>query len=374
MSVEEVSEHTSIPPSDLMKMENGLLEPTGDQILILSDIYNEPFQYFITHQKSATLERATDLYRMHGDQFSPSDRKQIQEFLLLCRLEHELEAMMGGRPRTRNYVPTPDKKYRKGHGQENAEKLRRDFGLGTSPIANAFHLARELGCHIFRRKLGNSKISGVFMRHPEIGQCILVNYDEDIYRQKFSALHELGHALFDTDYKVNLTFKEDLVSGLKSRGADDKYYREVRANTFAGRLLIPPSAISDISLGSSPEEKADTILKVCLHYKVNYDVGLISFKDAGRIDDAEFQALRQKRKVAMASKVDPEIEGEPGLVKQRRYYILERGLSPDYVKTCFEAYHRKLISIGKLADTLRVSIPQIPPIAAAYGEQIWSET
>jgi Zn-dependent peptidase ImmA (M78 family)/transcriptional regulator with XRE-family HTH domain len=374
ISLDEVFARTNIPVSDLANMEGGFLEPTGDQILILSDIYNEPFQYFISYQKSATLERATDLYRMHGDKFTPSDRRQMQEFLLLCRFEHELESMMGGRPRTHEYKSTPDKKYKKGHGQENAEGVRRELNLADMPVENAFHLVRQLGCHVFRRRLGNSAISGVFIRHPEIGRCILLNYDEDVYRQKFSALHELGHAILDVDYDVNLTLNEDLASSETGRDWDDRGLREVRANSFAGRLLVPQNVVRQSRLGESLSEKANDILEVCLRYKVNYDVGLRAFKDAKRITDAEFQSLRQKHRIPKASKKDPELEGETALVQQRRYYILERGLSPDYVKTCFEAYHRNLISIGKLADVLRAGIDEVTSIALVYGEQLWGQT
>ncbi|WP_163865072.1 helix-turn-helix domain-containing protein [Myxococcus eversor] len=373
LSLDEVAKRANIDIADLRKMEAGLLEPTGDQILILSDIYNEPFQYFITHQKSATVETTTELYRMHGDQFKPSDRAQIQEFLLLCRYEQDLETMMDGRPRVQEYKPTPDEKYKKGHGHKNARNLRNKLKIANAPIDNVFHLVRSLGCHIFRRKLGNSSISGIFIRHPTIGRCILLNYDEDIYRQKFSALHELGHAILDTDYKTNLTFKTDLTSSHKGPLHDSHNLREVRANAFAGRLLVPVEAIQDINIGATIPEKATTTLKICLHYKVNYDVGLIALKEAGKISESDHQALRGTYKIGKEAKIDPEIENEPTQIQQRRHYILDRGLSPDYVKTCFEAYHRRLISIGKLSETLRARIDELMPIATAYGEQLWSD-
>ena len=369
LPLEEVASRTGIELAFLERMEAGSVEPTGDQILILSDIYNEPFLYFITYEKSPAIERATELYRMHGDQFSASDRRYVQEFLHLCRMEHEFETMLGGRPRTREYLPTAEKRYKKGHGYENAERLRIQLRLGMGPVDNAFHLVRQLGCHVFRRKLGNSSISGIFIRHPDIGKCILVNYDEDIYRQKFSVLHELCHALLDGDFQVNVTFKNDLESG--DRVDERDAWREWRANAFAGRLLIPLQVIQAVQLGSSLDEKADAILKVCTAYKANFDVGLIAFRDAKRISQPEYKSLIKKRKIGREAKVDPEIEGEPALVQNRRRYILERGLSPAYVSTCFEAYRQGLISIGKLADALLSRVDELDLISTTYGERLW---
>jgi len=97
---------------------------------------------------------------------------------------------------------------------------------------------------------------------------------------------------------------------------------------------------------------------------------LITFLDAKRISRPDYESLLKKRKVGKESKVDPEIEGEPALVQDRRRYILERGLSPAYVSTCFEAYRQRLISIGKLADALLSRVDELELISTAYGERL----
>jgi Zn-dependent peptidase ImmA (M78 family) len=95
---------------------------------------------------------------------------------------------------------------------------------------------RQLGCHIFRRELGNSNISGFFIQHPVAANCLLINYSEDVYRQRFSAAHEMAHALLDDDEEVVVSFHKSSTVDL----------REVRANTFASRYLIPPEFLRQI--------------------------------------------------------------------------------------------------------------------------------
>jgi hypothetical protein len=85
---------------------------------------------------------------------------------------------------------------------------------------------RSIGIHVFRRRFDNSSISGVYVKHPVAGSCVLVNYSEDIYRQRFTAAHQAAHAISDQDEEVIVSFvlaNNDL--------------REVRANTFAPSFL-----------------------------------------------------------------------------------------------------------------------------------------
>ena len=80
------------------------------------------------------------------------------------------------------------------------------YSIGDGPIEDPFHLARKLGCHVFRRQLDTSSVSGVMLRHDDFGPCILVNYLEGYFRQNFSVAHELCHALLDDDHTVTVSF------------------------------------------------------------------------------------------------------------------------------------------------------------------------
>ena len=85
MTIGDAARRTGIDSARLDAIENGRTEPTGDEILIIADAYCEPVEYFIMNERSPSIEKATDLYRMYGDTFSSQDRRSIQEFLMLCR-------------------------------------------------------------------------------------------------------------------------------------------------------------------------------------------------------------------------------------------------------------------------------------------------
>ena len=216
-SVEEVSKATGLSASRLAGMESGDIRPNGDEILILADHWNCDFQSLLSDEGGALFKDTEILYRKHGSEFSKEDRRAVREFLYLCETESFLLEELGKKANPFSFTPTGT--YRKGHGEQGAFALRRFLGYenadGPGGVArNIYSDFRKLGVHVFRRKLKNSNISGLFIAHPGAGLCLLVNYSEDVYRQRFTAAHEMAHAIFDSDQEVVVSFRsagEDLV-------------------------------------------------------------------------------------------------------------------------------------------------------------------
>src|SRR5262249_35847194 len=147
--------------------------------------------------------------------------------------------------------------------------------------------------HVFRRQLGNSNISGLFILHPVAGKCVLVNYDEDVYRQRFTGAHEGGHAIFDGSEQI-------VVSFATSKGD----LREIRANTFAANLLLPPSLLSAI-----PDARRWDVQKAvdyAARFKVSTSALAVALKENALIDDSTLEMIRGV-KVPRAAKEDPEL-------------------------------------------------------------------
>lgn len=83
----------------------------------------------------------------------------------------------------------------------------------TSVPVDVERLARAEGFTIERRPLGDDD-------GEVVGQCIRVNSDHSLVRQRFTIAHEVGHFVMHT-----------------SHGTDD--HSERQAEVFAGALLIP---------------------------------------------------------------------------------------------------------------------------------------
>jgi len=366
LSLAELSSNTGIPEARLQSIEQGKIEPTGDEILIVSDYYKCDYRFFVSNERIPTFDRIETLYRKHGEAFSKEDRWSIQEFLFLCESEEFCFKELGKQPRdTFNFKPTGT--YFKGHGKNAAENFRKWLGykVTQSTREDIYEDFRSTGVHVFRRRLVNSNISGLFINHPIAGKCVLVNFVEDLYRQRFTAAHEFGHSVLDAqenEFIVSFTKweKNDLV--------------EIRANSFASHYLIPSSVIQNRLSIESAQWTRELIIQVASKLSVNTMTLLIRLKDEGIISVFEFDAL-QKSKIPVSEKTDPEVSGDfTKRIASSRKELLEKGLSAHYVKLCHEAYEKGKISAGRLSEMLLTSETGLPTLLDLFRLKLVHDT
>lgn len=356
LSISEVIASTGI--ENLEKIEQGKDTPTGDDLLILSDFYNEDYMFFLFDEHKSAHEGISILYRKFGSEFSKEDRRAIQEFIYLCECEQFLYEELEKKFIKFDYMPQGT--FFKAHGKDAAKKLREHIGLSPKDIIpNIFDTFRTLGIHIFRRKLVNSTISGLYIKHPYAGDCILVNYNEDVYRQNFTLTHEVAHAIFDNNEMSNLSKNNDLPN------SNPDYLKEVRANTFASEFLITKELIETANV---KEWNETTLVYFANHFNVNVLPLLISLKEYGFIDESKFSELR-KTYIAN-SKNDAEFVNLTGKQAERKRTALERGLSKYYIDMCCKAYQDGIISQGRLAEMLFLHQLELSEFLKLYNQNL----
>lgn len=356
-SLGDVASSTGIDSQRLESVEKGLIEPTGDEVLILADYYRCDFKHFISNERVAPFEQTETLYRAHGDDFTKDDRRAIQDFLYLCETEAFLMKEIGIISKDFKYEPIGS--YFKGHGADAAARFRRSIGHSAHQVSRDIYAEfRSYGVHVFRRRLGNSNISGVFMMHPVAGKCALINLSEDVYRQRFSAAHEMAHAIFDHAKGPSVSY--DLKQGID--------LLEVRANSFASNYLMPPAFLARLP---DPSKWSDSdITDWANKLRVSCHALSIALKEAKLIDDATADHIRGKR-VSREAKIDPELhETLNASQRERKSTLIELGLSDFYVGLCFDAFSNGIISIGRLAEALLSSQAELGEIADIYGRSL----
>lgn len=353
LDIAEVSERTGIPIERMQTYELGKAVPSGDEILILADFYKCDYHFFISNEKVGPFDETDLLFRRYGTEFRKEDRWAVQEFLFLCTCEHYLMGQLG-RLRKLPSVEVSAKKNRP-QAQEAAAQVRTLLGYGNRDLhRNVFNDVRELGIHIFRRRLGNSNISGLTIHTPNSGVCILINYDQDLYRQRFSAAHEACHALLDAGEEVMVSLK----------GGNTNL--EVRANYFASYLLIPPEILAAIPSNWSDVEVARWANELQVSTQA---LAIALVRD--RMITPEQKALLKKVKVPREIKRDPELPKDLGhLAHDRKKHFLEKGLSSQYVGLCFDAYDEGHVSAARVAEMLLTDIAELRDLAALFGRKM----
>lgn len=315
VGLEEVANATGLPRERVEVLMAGRCEPSGDEVLILADYFKCDFKFFISNERLAPFEQTESLFRKHGDILSKEDRWAIQEFLFLCECQKFLLDNTDGPSEKAPFTFSKSGKYYKEHGHDAASALRRHLGYDQHAVPrDVFCDFRRIGIHVFRRRLAQSLISGLFVRHPVAGPCALVNYSEDIYRQRFSAAHEAAHALLDDGDDFSVSFSR----------WDSKDLSEVRANAFASHFLMPPEFLTRIPVqGRWSEEQ---FLHWSQELRVNPEPFAYALKDAGLIEDQQVERFRGL-KIPRHEKIDPEIpQNLTARNRERRKHLLEKGL------------------------------------------------
>ncbi len=358
LGVQAVSEATGIAVERIAIVETGESPATGDEVLILANYYRHDFRDFLDDKRPAPFEKTDILFRRHGDAFTAEDRRAVQEFLYLCEIEATLEALLSI-PK-QSFSSAPSGTYYKAHGEVAARELRAILGYASNEIPrDVVADFRRIGVHIFRRRLVNSDISGLYLEHPIAGHCVLVNYDEDLYRQRFSASHEAAHVIFDSSESVMVSFRRD------SSRYDSNDLHEVRANRFASCYLMPLDQLPRV-----PEWTPDRAIEWAQKLRVSTMALSFALREAGIVDESTAATIRSVR-VPSTEKIDPEAPATlTDLQQARRIALLKRGLSDYFVGLCFDAHQQGKISAGRLAEALLADHVELRDISSLFGRSL----
>lgn len=363
----EIEAATGISSDRLALLEAGHSSPTGDEVLILADYFKREFTWLIEDESPDPDENVTLLLRSEHRRLSPGDRRAIAEFIHLCKSQALLEELLEIRHQRPEYSYFPPQNRRiwrlhKVQGADCARGFRQWHNLPPNAvIQDIFSWLRDTGMRVFRRSLGpDSHISGLFVRHPEAGRCILINYSEDVYRQRFSAAHEAGHALMDHDKRYNVSAETD-------QNSDNLI--EIRANAFASNFLMPPELLQRLG---SPDEwrRPEKIIEVASRLFVSVPALLSALRRDNLIDEATRNDLR-RRQLRLPARQEPELRGDlSNRDRERKQRLLSTGLHSSYVHQGLEAHRRGLISLAKLADMLLVEPNDVSDLAELFGTQL----
>lgn len=352
----EIADALGVGQETISKLEMGTLDPIpGDYILVIARLLKTDFRYFISSDLDDVEAETRKLFRKLAAP-SPSDFLAIRRFVSFCMSEKDLEALLS--MKRQEDIPTyrtgrTSPRLHKDQGRDAAQQERKRLGLGNRPIRNIFETLRSQGIHLFRHSLKDRNLNGVTIQHPQAGVCVLINYDDDLYRQFFSAAHEYCHVLADRGV---LATEGSVVS---YRGRHDLV--EVRANNFAAEFLLPTGVFAELKRPKDLDELSSFVRTIALDYGVNTETVAIKLKELGWITDktlASFQAVRPAV-IRRTEKTDPDIP--PNLTPkqiERRVNAIREGISSYYLELLRRALTEDLITFGRFAEMLDMTTEQ----------------
>ena len=155
---------------------------------------------------------------------------------------------------------------------EKARKVREEWSLGTDAIANVQDILEARGIKVITTDApeGFDGVSGIVNNKDMV--IVLNGKCKHVERRRFTAMHELGHLLYDRLFASNLTQRE----------------KERLCDAFASEMLLPTSVIA---LNFRPDDKISTseLKKLQMEYGISADAIMHKLKELEYISESRYK-------------------------------------------------------------------------------------
>lgn len=356
LSVDELAHACGTSVNVFTSLEEGTLDPVpGDYLLIAARLMKTDFRSFISSDLDDVDAETRRLFRALESP-RPRDLLSIRRFMHFCTAEREIETLLDiKRPELPPTYPRGHVRLRaKDQGKQAAGEERERLRLAYDPIPNVFSLLRQQNVRLFRHAMEDGRLSGVTVAHPKAGLCVLVNYDEDLYRQFFSAAHEYAHVLFD---RTQIATDGHLVSYRFSA----KQLVEIRANAFAGEFLLPEAALARYARPRNVDDVATQVGVIARDYRVNGETVAIRMKESGWISEKTLASFKMVRPVTIRKreKIDPDVPRDlTDAQMARREAATKEGISSYFLELLRRGLTEDAITFGRFSEMLDMSVSQ----------------
>lgn len=287
--------------------ETGTRAPNDRQLAALARLYGVALADIIENRE---LEPAggdlTSMLLRAEPEVDPESARGINEFFQFLDRFGELARIVDQPLRTLTRSPFIHRPRfaTKEDARRKAEDVRAHLGLGFGPIQDLDDVCEMLGIIIFRASLGgdlSSAPSGAFVNHPEAGFAILVNLDMTPGRRRFTAAHEIAHALFhseETRYVV-------------SRGRNP---HEAFADEFAGEFLMPQEGVRRfMEEAGMPPQITDPFhaIHIQRYFRASFPTTLVRLRQMKVLTVATYNEMKNTvRPVAFARSLGYSVDSE----------------------------------------------------------------
>jgi XRE family transcriptional regulator, fatty acid utilization regulator len=330
LTPEEAALELNTSPQDILNWEKEQAQPNLRQLEKLAELYGREIDYFLK-QTPAPPEKI-EFRGKPGqslEELAKEAKLVIAKFDELCRTALELENLLNkGREVKLSCFEesVPPKTV--------AQGLRGILDVGDKPLPDLRERLEGEGVRIFGLPVPEDDFSGFSLWHLEYGPSILLNASEPQGRRNFTLAHELAHLLYrHASSLCHIPLKLSEVHG----------NIEVKANQFAIELLLPEtSAIGDFGrreLSRTPSSKE--LGQMAGKWGVSIQALGYRLENLGLIEWGHTDTL---------------FELQPPFLRRPRTPRWEKQLGKEFVGTTFEAYQRGLISTGKLASSLGITV------------------
>ncbi|MFI6827560.1 helix-turn-helix domain-containing protein [Kribbella sp. NPDC050241] len=293
----QLADAADVSQGHLSKVENGLVDLTGDRLERVAEALGCPVGLLISEPVGG-LGVTCLHHRRRQSTMNAGAVKRVEAMAHLTRLT--VDRLLAGIDvvveRSLPAIGFADAL----QPAAAAQSLRAHWNLSGDPIPNLIELLEGAGVVIVVRAIGTSSQDAVSMRPVEAAEAplMIVNDGFSADRQRFTVAHELGHLL------------------LHEYPADSQ---EQEANQFAAELLTPAAELRPALEGLQTRDFR-RLLELKVRWGVSIGMLVQRAKDLGCISDRQFKEFRIR-----LSRMGWNLS-EPGGVERETPVLLRRAI------------------------------------------------
>jgi len=334
LAPEEVAPELNVTRQDILDWEGERAQPTLKQLEGLAKLYGREIDYFL--KETPAPPEKIEFRGKPGQslkELSKETKIVLARFDELCRTALEFEGLLGKAREVK--LPRFEESV---YPKTVAQSLRRKLDVGDKPLPDLRERLEGEGVHIFELPVPEDAFSGFSFWHAEYGPCILLNAREPKGRRNFTLAHELAHLLYGHGSSlcyIPLKFGEHL--------GDLEY----KANRVAIELLLPElGVVEDFRKRNLSRTPSENELVQMAYHRWGVSIQALGY----RLENLDL--IKREYTDTLLETKPPYFRGRKG----PRTPGWKKQLGREFVETAFEAYQQGLISAGKVASGLGITV------------------
>ncbi len=313
-----------VSKQSISKYENGKMMPDSTALIDLSQALNVSVDFFFRpYTVSLDGMEFRKKSKLKVSSLKAIKEKVVDEIERYLEIENLLEM---DNLFTVDYsdktVATPE------DAKEIADRLRGDWKLGEDAINNITFLLEENGIKVIQLET-DEEFDGLSGFVNNVHPVIIVNKQAAAERQRFTALHELGHLLLHFDSEMQDKDKERL------------------CNVFANEMLLPSSQFIEIVGASRKDISLQELIPLQKQYGISIDAMMYKAKGLGVITEQRYKGYCIKKNTS-ADFRNQVIATRYPQEDSRRFQTL-----------VYKAISLKVISVSKASSLLNCPVNEI---------------
>jgi len=321
LSLQELADkmHNQISKQAIHQFEQGKSKPEADTLLALAKALNVRLDFFFSNGQVVQFEKLE--YRKKV-KLSKTEAIAINETAKDWFSRYfELEELMNAHIPFENPLEGMLIQH-ESDIEKAADTLREQWELGTKPIPNVIEMLEQRGVKVLEVQATDG-FQG-FSAEANGRLVIVLNANDDAFRKRFTALHELAH--------IVLQFTE---------GLDIERY----CHRFAGAVLFPQQSVMETFSSKRKKLAFAELLQQKCYYGISIQALLRRLRDLDIINEATYKGfLIWMTKVGYRTK-------EPG-----QYAGLEKPMR--FSQLLYRAAIEEVISLSKVAGLNNQSLSE----------------